>query len=120
MTFDLSSICGTVQQATVYLTPQGAGATGVGNKANLVNPSSWTETGITWNNQPDSTAQLASWTAPAAGTLLNFDVTSQAKAGSPLSIEISPNASSGSNTWVNYGSREASTYQPFLLVVTTQ
>jgi len=73
--FDLHAAPATVQRATLKLFVQGLPN---GGDAPLVLRSvadgSWTETGLTWNTQPELGDQLASTTVPATGWI-SLDVT---------------------------------------------
>jgi hyaluronate lyase len=124
--FNFSSISGPITNATVYLTPTAEGESGFTNQAYLVTNSTWTESGITWNNRPPlSSTLLGNWLVPAVNTQISFDVTAQAVSaqsnGNLLSIGITSPTNVGSNGWVEYASKENGTtaYRPYL-VITTQ
>jgi hyaluronate lyase len=125
--FNLSSVLAPITKATGYLTSVSEGQSGFTNQAYLVSNSSWTESGITWNNAPPLSGTLVgSWTVPAVHTQIFFDVTSQAIAaqssGNLLSIGITSPSNIGSNGWVEYGSKENGTAssRPVIVVTTTQ
>jgi endo-1,3-1,4-beta-glycanase ExoK len=129
--FDLSNITATVLQATLYLTPAIVGeskSVTVGNYvpdsksvtvANYVPDNGWTASGITWNNQPAISAQLAKGTNYGQGIQTNFDVTAMAKAGKQLSVQIAGDPSNGKPTSVAYGAEENGTinYRPQLVII---
>lgn len=119
--FSLSGVSGTITRATVYLVPASEGQTGITNAAYLTG-SSWTQSGITWNNAPALGTRLASWTVPAAGNQVSFSVTAQAQAaqaaGTPLALAISSPTNQGANAWVDYASGSYGTagYRPMLVI----
>ncbi|MFD0696778.1 Ig-like domain-containing protein [Paenibacillus sp. GCM10027628] len=119
--FDLSSFTGAVESAKVTLVPVAVGTLGVANEAYLVSDNSWRETTLTWTNKPIAGALVASWSAPAVGTPVQFDVTDQVKsaiaADKKLSLQIiTPPSSKGSGSLVTYASKENETanYRPFI------
>lgn len=120
--FDLSSITGTITSAKVTLVPVGEGMAGITNQANLVSDNTWGEATITWNNQPAASTLLGTWTVPAAGTSLQFDVTTQAQAAltadKKLSIVVTSPTNQGSTGDVSYASKENGTasYRPVIVI----
>ncbi len=72
--FDLSSVSGTATEATLEL------AVGTANPCTIeifeVDSDSWTETGITWNNQPAFGALLDSFAMTGSTSSVSLDVTS--------------------------------------------
>lgn len=119
--FDLSQITGTVLQATLYLTPTSQGQNKITNYANYVADNSWTETGITWNNQPQTAGQMSTGLNYSADLLTNFDTSAYATAGQPFSVQIAPDTPTGSPSWVDYASQENGTanYRPQLVVISS-
>ena len=119
--FDLSQITGTVLQATLYLTPTSQGENNVTNYANYVADNCWTETGITWNNQPQTAGQMSTGLNYSADLLTNFDASAYATAGQPFSVQIAPDTPTGSAAWVDYASQENGNvnYQPQLVVISS-
>jgi hypothetical protein len=87
--------------------------------ANYVPDNGWTASGITWNNQPAISAQLAKGTNYGQGIQTNFDVTAMAKAGKQLSVQIAGDPSNGKPTSVAYGAEENGTinYRPQLVII---
>ncbi|WP_052487682.1 CBM96 family carbohydrate-binding protein [Gordoniibacillus kamchatkensis] len=119
--FDMSSFGGSVANAKVTLVPTSVAKVGVTNEAHPVSDNSWKESTLTWNNKPSAGAMFASWSVPAAGTPVKFDVTNQAKAalaaGKILSLQIiTSQADYGSNSLVSYASKENATasYRPVI------
>ena len=129
--FDLSNITGRVLQATLYLTPAMVGESKAEdvanyvpdsktvNVANYVPDNSWTASGITWNNQPSTSARLSTGINYGQGILTSFDVTAKAKAGKQFSVQIAGDTSSGSATAIAYGSQDNGTinYRPQLVII---
>ena len=110
----------------MILTPSSEGQSGFTNQAFLVVNDTWGESAITWNTAPAiSTTLLGSWSVPAVGTPISFDVTAQAQSALAsdklLSIAISSPTKVGSNGWVNYASKENTNaaYRPVLVVTTS-
>jgi beta-glucanase (GH16 family) len=119
--FDLSQVTGKVQQATLYLTPTGVGQTNVLDRLGVANNDTWTESGLTWNNQPGYSSILSTGKVYDANIVNDLDATAGTIAGTPVSLELLPNGVTGSNAWVNFASREAITQSqiPSLVVLTT-
>lgn len=119
--FDLSQITGTVLQATLYLTSTSQGENNITNYANYVASNNWTESGITWNNQPSSTTTMSTGLSYAANMLANFDASSYAASGQRFSVEIAPDTPTGSNAWIDYASQENGTTnsRPQLVIISS-
>jgi len=128
--FNLVSVPGIIQQATLYLTPTSvAGSSNVVNGLYSVSNNIWTESGLTWNNQPQSVTSSSTpyttGTNYGADILTNYDVTTLAQSaqGATLSVEIAtPCSSCTSGSLVQYASRQYTTntaYQPSMMLVTT-
>jgi len=133
--FNLSTVPGIVRQATLYLTSTSidGSVSSITDALYSVSNNSWTETGITYSNQPQT---VTSSTTPVStgisygGNILNdFDVTVPAQAvtaSSPiLSMEIagpcSACTSNNSALLATFASNNNSTtsYRPSLMLVTT-
>src|SRR5581483_4942551 len=64
--WDLSGVAGTIYQAKVILTPVSVGTNAIEQGVAVTTNDTWTEAGLTWNNQPGSAGRrFASW-IPAA------------------------------------------------------
>jgi len=126
VSYSASSTAGTV-------TDSGTASTAfITNALYSVSNNSWTESGITWSNQPQtvtsSTTPVSTSINYGTGILTNFDATAPAQSvtgSSPLlSLEISGICSvctsNNSNYQVQYASRTNGTtsYQPSLMLVT--
>ena len=59
--WDLSGVSGKIYQASVVLTPLSVGANGIEQGVAVANSNNWTETGVTWNNQPGGGERFATW-----------------------------------------------------------
>jgi beta-glucanase (GH16 family) len=119
--FDLSQVTGTVQQASLYLTPTEVGQTNVPDRLAVGSNSTWSESASTWNNQPGYSSVLSSGKVYDANTFNDLDATAGSTSGAVTSFELLPNGATGSNAWVNFASRETTTQsqQPSLVVLTT-
>ncbi|KRF43737.1 OmpL47-type beta-barrel domain-containing protein [Paenibacillus sp. Soil787] len=111
--FDLSGYAGTkVDSATVRLYAASVGANVGNTEADYVADDSWTESGVTWNTKPTSSAILATWPKPKAAGFIQFDVTNQLNAelaqsgDKKLSIRMQ---SLLSGDGVDYSTKEATT-----------
>ena len=69
-----------------------------------VDDNSWTETGITWNNQPAAGAVLSTWTPTALATSI-ADVTRATPVSGPISFAVYSTTQT-SNGSVSYASKE--------------
>ncbi|MCR2805264.1 polysaccharide lyase family 8 super-sandwich domain-containing protein [Paenibacillus soyae] len=130
LTFDLSGIVPDNTQisgATIQLTPTSKGPTAnaITHKAELVDASAWTESGITWSSKPSSTAlsPAQQWSTIMPGAPVTINVTSavqQALASGSKTVSIRVYASSpyDSDSYVYYASKEHpnSTYRPKLVL----
>ncbi|HAO78764.1 MAG TPA: hypothetical protein DCQ92_07275, partial [Verrucomicrobia subdivision 3 bacterium] len=103
--WDLTGVSGKISQARIVLTPLAIGANGIEQGVAVANSNNWTETGVTWNNQPGGGERFATW-LPATNGTVSFDVTPQVldalTADKQLSLQL---FSIGTNT-VDYASRE--------------
>ncbi|MES2263009.1 MAG: polysaccharide lyase family 8 super-sandwich domain-containing protein [Pseudomonadota bacterium] len=121
--FDLSSVPGTVSAARLVLMPTSDGVDNtIVNQATLLASDGWSETALTWNNQPAATTVLGSWTVAGANQSVALDVTSAAidamATDRLISMLINSPNNYGANGWVYYGARENGTMasRPTLLV----
>lgn len=118
--FDLRTLAGNATQVQLILKLEGVGGESVTNRPieiRKVIDDSWTESGVTWNNQPALNSVLTSFTVTAAdvGREIAIDVTSyinQERGGDGFAsfAIVQPN---GGNALVRFHSRE-STQGPLL------
>jgi len=109
--FDVTGLAGTPTSATLRLFV--IDESNSGGSIFLV-PSSWTETGLTWSNQPAlPSSSLATAGAAALGTWVEFDVSSAVLGPGTVSFALS----GGTTNSVYYSSREGA--NPPELVVRT-
>jgi glucose/arabinose dehydrogenase len=119
MKWDLSSLAGkTIDSATLqFKTPTTASsASAATENVHLVTDSSWTETGLTWSNQPAMSTTLGSIGPVAANTSYAIALATDALqpyAGSQLSLGIDANAPVDS---MYFNSRDALSDKPALVV----
>ncbi|MBP1965362.1 polysaccharide lyase family 8 super-sandwich domain-containing protein [Paenibacillus aceris] len=120
--FDVSSFAGLMKSAKVRLVPTNIGQSGISQQANTAADDTWSETGMTWSNQPGLGALLANWTAPTVGTPVEFDVTSAVydalATDKTFSIRIMSPTNQGKEGNVEYASKENATanYRPVLII----
>ncbi len=111
--FDLSQLLGTVQSAKLRLTSVGTGTTGINHQVLLVESDTWTESTLTWNNKPAGSTVLGTFVAPASGTSVEVDLTSQVIASltgdKQLSLVVISPVNAGSKGDVSYASKEHAT-----------
>jgi parallel beta-helix repeat protein len=119
--FDLTGMSG-ITDVKLRINAALSGNGSVATSAYSVPTTTWTETGITWNNRPALGSQLS--TATVSGTSnawYELDVTayvqSEVAAGRPV-ISLGLHAAS-SNRIVNVKSRESATNKPELVVTVT-
>jgi hypothetical protein len=109
--WDLSGVTQKVTQARIILTPVSVGADAIEQGVAVAANDSWTEAGITWNNQPGGGERFANW-IPGAAAPVSFDVTPQvldALSGSrQLSLQLFSVRNVGGAGIVDYASREYS------------
>jgi hypothetical protein len=89
LTFDLSSESGAVVTARLAVNVQSLPDGPLNINASPAQNNTWTETGITFNNQPGAGASVATARPIFAGEWLIFDVTSMIQAGGLVSIQLS-------------------------------
>lgn len=114
--FNLKSVHGNVQFAQLRLYSL-AGAT-TQWQVYKVNNNSWTESGITWNNQPNGDSLLATITAPSSAGFVYWDITPQLQhiaSDSTLSLEVIASA----YTYSSFGSRQGTASQQPMIVYST-
>jgi hypothetical protein len=121
--WDLTGVTQTVYQARVRLTPVGVSTNGNEQGVAISSSNNWTESGITWSNQPGRGERFATW-IPATNVPLTFDVTPQvldAMANDKqLSIQLFGIRNVGAAGNVDYASREyADTNSRPQLILTT-
>lgn len=122
ITFDLSSFTGTMKSAKIRLLPVGVGQSGLKQQAEIIRSQAWSETSMTWNNQPAAEEVIASWTAPAALTPVEINVTSSVyealSTNKTLSFRITAPTNQGEKGDVTYASREHEniSYRPLLIL----
>ncbi|HZO84810.1 MAG TPA: DNRLRE domain-containing protein, partial [Verrucomicrobiae bacterium] len=107
--WDLTGVAGKVVHARVRLTPVSTGQTGNENGAAIAASDVWTETGLTWNNQPGRGYRLVSW-LPQPGQPVEFAVTPQVEealaGGRKLSLSLFAVRNFGGAGTVDYASRQ--------------
>ena len=107
MKFDVSSISGNVSSAKIRLKVQNDDIS-VSHSLHSISDNSWTETGITWSNKPNTGALIETKSVPLIGEWIEFDVTTQvngALAGDGvISVQLSE---SSVDKFVAYHAREA-------------
>ena len=113
--FDTSSVTGTIQSATLRI--WATSSQGVGFDVYSVGDSSWTETGLTYSNQPSgsiSSTKLGSSGSVTAGTWKTVDVTALVTAPGVYSVVLETTSS----TALALASREDATHAPQLVLST--
>lgn len=122
--FDLASLPpGNIGSATLALMPTSVAIPGVHAIANA-SDNSWSETALTWNNQPGHDAPIATWTPPTNAPV-NVPVDSAVAAalqnGSNVVSFCIYADTATSNGYVEYGARENATanYRPKLQLLYT-
>jgi hypothetical protein len=118
--WDLSAVTGVVDQALVRLTPVSVGTNGYESGVSLGTNDDWSETGITWDNQPGAVSasggtappgeRFATW-SPVAGSPVEFAVTPQVQAAlagdKQLTLQLFSIQNSGGGSGIAYyASRE--------------
>ena len=107
--FDLSEISENVNFAKIKMKVKSAD-TGAETSMYFVDNDTWTETTITWNNQPSQGVLISTQAVPAVGEWIEFDVTSvlnqELAEDGILSVKISQ---PGNDAAATYHSKEATT-----------
>lgn len=108
--WDLSGVTGMVYQARVRLTPVGVGTNGIEQGVAVATGSSWSEDGVTWNNQPGAGKRFATW-IPTTNQAVEFTITPQVLEAlandRQLSLELYSLSDLGGAGLVDYAAREA-------------
>jgi hypothetical protein len=98
--FNVSGVTGTVQSATLRLFVSNGSSNGPSLYAT---DNSWTETGITWNNQPGATSgALADIGSIAANNWAEYNLTAHISGNGTYSFVFLPDSSDG----IRFDSRE--------------
>ncbi|MGD0260908.1 MAG: DNRLRE domain-containing protein [Verrucomicrobiota bacterium] len=109
--WDLTGVSGNVTQARVSLTPLSVGTGGIEQGIAVSATDTWSETGLTWNNQPGGGERFATW-MPGTNGPVSFDVTPQVldalTGDKQLSLELFSLVNLGAAGVVTYASREYS------------
>jgi len=103
--WDLSGVSGNILQARVILTPINVGANGIEQGVAVANSNNWTESGVTWNNQPGGGERFATW-LPSTNGQISFDVTPQVLDALQNDRQLSLQLFSIGTNSVDYASRE--------------
>lgn len=103
--WDLSGVSGIISQARVILTPISVGANAIEQGVAVANSNNWTETGVTWNNQPGGGERFATWISSTNGPV-SFDVTPQVLDALQNDRQLSLKIFSISTNSVTYASAE--------------
>ena len=120
--FDLGAIQGEVLRATIKLVPTSVGAT-LENRISFVTSNTWSETGVTWNNQPSAVSFASSIvrTGNPYEILVTPLVQQALDTGDLLSLRVDSTMNVGGAAGiVSYGSREnaSSNLRPVLIIET--
>ncbi len=121
--FDLSSVRGKILGATLRLYGAREGAnTSASDSAYGVNDTAWSETGITWNNQPALGAKLSTITVTPTAKYYEWDVTAfvraqKATGKTQATLAVTMDSLPPDGFRDNFNSREAGTNAPQLVVV---
>ena len=108
--FDLSSISGTITRATLRFLPGANHSSGIEGHRSA--DTSWSETGLTFNNAPGFDAAVVAVSGSlTSGTWASMDVTSAATGGL-LTLVLT----TASSTQTNVASRESALGGPVLVV----
>lgn len=112
--FTTTGLSGTVTLATLrlYVT---LGGTSSGGQVWSVTDDSWTETGVTWNNQPARVTDLGALPAATVSTFIELNVTSYVTGNDVYSFMIVANSSQNTR----FEADEAAGANDAQLVVTT-
>jgi len=109
--FTVSGLSGSVQSAKLRLFV--TDGTTNGPKIYATASNDWSETGLTWSNQPGPAGSALGDTASAsAGVWVEYDVTAAVQGNGTFSFELIPDSSNGLDVYAREGS------QPPQLVVT--
>jgi hypothetical protein len=118
--FSLSTVVGSVVSAKLRLFGSRPTSTGITDGAFAVQNNTWSETGITWNTQPDIGTRQSGVVITTTPRYYEWDVTSfvraQKIAGAPavsLAVAMDANTQASPDT---FNSRQASSNRPQLVV----
>ncbi|GLZ34622.1 hypothetical protein Lesp02_68090 [Lentzea sp. NBRC 105346] len=115
--FNVTNVSGTVTSAKLRLhTDDVAGSqSSNGGTFRTLTDTAWSETGVTWNNQPAiDGATISTLGSVARNAWYEVDVTSQVSANGTFSFGITSTSSDGAD----YDSRESGTTAPQLVITT--
>lgn len=119
--FDLGAIQGEVLRATIKLVPTSVGAT-IENRISFVASNTWSETGVTWNNQPSAVSFASSIvsTGNPYEILVTPLVQQALDTGNLLSLRVDSTMNVGGAGIATYASREnaSSNVRPVLIIET--
>jgi len=121
--FDLSGLSGTVDSASLTLTPTAVGMAGLSHQLYQTRTDDWSEAGVNWGSFPALGNALAGFAVPAVNMPVNVDVSSAAQAvksgNGRLSLALLSTSAYNANGKVDYATRENSNaaFRPALLVI---
>jgi hypothetical protein len=122
--WDLSSVTGTIYQAKIRLTPVSVGADNIETGVTVSTNDTWSEAGITWNNQPNVGKRFVTC-IPGTNAPVEFIVTPQVldalNGDKLLSVQLYSLRNVGALGTVDFASREAvdASTRPQLVLLTT-
>jgi hypothetical protein len=120
--WNLAGVPGNFVSARLRLTAVGVGTNGIENGMAFVTNNAWSESTITWSNQPGGGKRFATW-IPSTNGAVEIVVTPQVQAAlagdGQLSLELFSLSNVGGPGTVSYASRESGnvSQQPQLLLV---
>ena len=121
--WDLSSVTGTVYSAKIRLTPVSVGTSGIETGVTVSTNDTWTEAGLTWNNQPVVGKRFVTW-IPGTNGPVEFMVTPQVldalNGDKLLSVQLYSPRNVGGAGIMDFASREATNVstRPQLILLT--
>ena len=121
--FDLSGLAGTVDSASLTLTPTMVGMAGLNHQLYQTRTDDWSEASVNWGSFPALGQSLAGFAVPAVNTPVSLDVSSAAQAAKGasgrLSLAVLSTSPYNANGKVEYATRENSNaaYRPTLQVI---
>jgi len=109
--WDLSSVTGVVYSAKIRLTPVSVGTNGVETGVTISTNHVWSESGMTWNNQPAVGKRFVTWIPATNNAPVEFMVTPQVldalNSDRLLTVELYSLRNVGASGTVDFASREA-------------
>ena len=108
--FDVTGLSGAPGKATLRLWVETTGTTSY--RVYQVVDTSWTESGITFNNKPPFGFLIGSNAPTTAGTWMDLDVTGAIQGNGPVSLGLTSASTAGKN----FGSKEDAAHAPQLLL----